>query len=163
MDRFWHSKRCVQVQFENYEKSKATKSRLNTKRGIGELAFQAQTAPIPLLTPTFRGLIFFYNSLRFTCPHLFCAESTPHHRIGCPILLNRPSGKQEICCQPVVCRICSTIRKDKWKPLHLYTVNIKKSTIPSVWFSKWIRTHFTIPVFRPYFDELIYGLNIHFT
>ena len=105
---------------------------------------------------------FFYNSLRFTCPHLFCAESTPHHRIDCPILLNRPSGKQEICCQPVVCRICSTIRKDKWKPLNLYTVNIKKSTIPSVWFSKWIRTHFTIPVFRPYFYELLYGLNIHF-
>ena len=58
VNRFWHSKRCVQVQFENYEKSKATKSRLNTKRGIGELAFQAQTAPIPLLTPSFRGLIF---------------------------------------------------------------------------------------------------------
>ena len=75
--------------------SKATKSRQNTKRGIGELAFQAQTTPIPLLTPTFCGLIFFYNSLRFTCPHLCCAESLPHHRIDCPILLNHPSGKQE--------------------------------------------------------------------
>ena len=98
MNGFWHSKRCVQVQFENYEKSKATKSRLNTKRGIGELAFQAQTAPIPLLTPTFCGLIFFYNSLRFTCPHLCCAESRPHHRIDCPILLNRLFGKQKIFC-----------------------------------------------------------------
>ena len=32
---------------------------------------------------------------RFTCPHLCCAESLPHHRIDCPILLNHPFGKQE--------------------------------------------------------------------
>ena len=81
------------------KKSKVTKSRLNTKRGIGELAFQAQTAPIPLLTPTFCDLIFFYNSLRFTYPHLCCAESLLHHRIDCQILLNRPFGKRKIFCR----------------------------------------------------------------
>ena len=37
---------------------------------------------------------FFYNSLRFTCPHLCCAESLPHHRTDCPILLNRLSGNR---------------------------------------------------------------------
>ena len=83
VNRFCHSKRCVQVQFENYEKSKATKSRLNTKRGIGELAFQAQTAPnhridCPILLnhpsgkqkiiswrqAVWEGLMSFYNRLR---------------------------------------------------------------------------------------------------
>ena len=74
MNGFWHSKRCVQVQFENCEKSKATKSRLNTKRGIEELAFQAQTTPIPLLTPTFRGLVF-STILSDSPAHIFAMQN----------------------------------------------------------------------------------------
>ena len=54
--------------------SKATKSRLNTKRGIGELAFQAQTTPIPLLTPTYRGLVFSII-LSDSPAHIFAAQN----------------------------------------------------------------------------------------
>ena len=54
--------------------SKDMKIQLKTKRGIGELAFQAQTTPIPLLTLAFNILIFFNNSLRFTFTYLLCAR-----------------------------------------------------------------------------------------
>ena len=87
--------RYVQVQFKNYEKSKDMKTQLKAKRGIGELAFQAQTTPIPLLTLTFHILIFFNNSFRFTFTYLPCVRIVSRYNINSLILLKQNRTNRE--------------------------------------------------------------------